>query len=411
MTQHETETTPNHPRSKAVPFVLVAAVAGIAAVVLFAGIIPALRRSKALAEETAARGAAMQKVVFVEATAAPATARVSLPARLAAQQETALFAQTGGYLGAMQVDVGDAVKAGQLLVEIATPVLDREIEQSAAAMKVAQAKIELAQAKLDLAHASLERLRRVGDARAVSQQTLDEAAANEKSDAATLAAARADLASVEAAGHRLEAQKSLARIVAPFDGEITARGFDAGALIVADRIDVARPIFRVTNREEIRAFVDVPQSFAASIAAGQSIDLTVRELAGRHFEAKIVRAAPELDRTTRTRLVEARIANADHALLPGMFAEAAVQSVRAAGTTMVPGEAILIRDGKQALAVIDAQDTLHYVVVTLGRDNGAQVEVLGGAASGVPVGARLAVGLSRQPADGAKVAPVARATK
>jgi hypothetical protein len=251
----------------------------------------------------------------------------------------------------------------------------------------------------------------VGDARAVSQQTLDEAAANEKSDAATLAAARADLASVEAAGHKLEAQKSLARIVAPFDGEITARGYDAGALIVADRIDAARPIFRVTNREEIRAFVDVPQSFAASIAAGQSIDLTVRELAGRHFDAKITRAAPELDRTTRTRLVEARVANADHALLPGMFAEAAIASVRAAGTTMVPGEAILIRDGKQALAVIDAQDTLHYIVVTLGRDNGAQVEVLGGAASGVPAGARLAVGLSRQPADGAKVAPVARATK
>ncbi len=412
MKPHESiEQHANPTRSRAVAFSLVAGVVGLVAVVVFVGVIPALHRTTALAESAAARSNDVPKVVFVEAIAAPTTTRVVLPARLAAQQETALFTQTSGFLGTMQVDVGDVVKAGQLLVEIATPVLDRQIEQVASAIKVSQARIELAEVKLELARVSLERLRRVQDTRAVSQQMLDEAQAEEKSDAASVAAARADLGAVEADGRKLEAQKTLARIIAPFDGEVTARGFDTGALMVADRVDAARPIFRITNREEIRAFIDVPQSFAASVAAGQTVDLVVREFAGRHFEAKITRAAPELDRVTRTRLVEARIANADHALLPGMFAEAAIMSTRAAGTTLVAGEAILIREGKQALAVIDAQDTLHYTVVTLGRDNGAQVEVLDGVNAGVPAGARLAVGLSRQPADGTKVAPVARATK
>lgn len=392
-------------RSVAVPVTLSLLVLGIAAAVILLGVLPALRRTKALEQSTTQRTAELPRVVFVETTAVPATARAALPARLDALQSTALYAQVSGYLGPLQADLGDAVKQDQLLVAIETPILDRQIEQNASARNVALAKIELAEARLQLARASLARLRSVGDARAVSQQALDEAAANEKSDAASLAAARADLGASEADGRRLAAQKALARIVAPFDGEVTARGFDTGALIVADRTDAGLPIYRITNRQQIRAFIDVPQSLAPGIAVGGTVDFTVKELPARTFTAQIVRASPALDPVTRTRLVEARIPNDDHALLPGMFAEASLVLPRSGNSAMVPGEAIIIREGKQTLAIIDPDDTLRYQVVQLGRDNGTLVEV----ASGVTSGSRVAVGMSKQLPPGIKVQPVKRA--
>ncbi|MEI6474336.1 MAG: efflux RND transporter periplasmic adaptor subunit [Planctomycetota bacterium] len=396
--------TPQAGRRNTVPIVLGISIAAIAVAVVVFGVLPALRRNAAMARDAAARDSELTRVVFVEAIPAPAMARITLPARLDALQETALYAQVTGYLGPMLADIGDKVTAGQPLVQIATPVLDRQVEQRVSARNVADAKIALAQARLDFSHATLVRMRSVGDARAVSQQAVDEAAANEKSDAASLAAARADRAAVEADGDRLEAQRLLARIVAPFDGEITARSFDAGTLVVADRIDATLPIFRVTNRSEIRAFIDVPQSFASAVTVDQEIEFTVREHPGRKFKATITRAVPELERASRTRLVEARIANVDRALLPGMFAEATILIPHGANVSLIPGEAVVIREGKQVVAVVDAQDALHYVAVELGRDNGTQVEVV----SGMAAGTRVVTNLSRQLSDGTKVAPVAR---
>lgn len=390
---------------RSVPYALAGLLGAIAIVVLLAGVLPAFERRRALAAETAEAVAQAPAVLFVEAVAAPGTVRVTLPARLDALQQTALYAQVGGYLGPMRADLGDAVKAGQLLTEIQTPVLDRQLEQNESSRLVAQAKIELAQAKLDLATATLARLRSVGDARAISQQAIDEAAANERSDAASLAAARADLAAAEADGRRLAAQKALARIVAPFDGEVTERNYDAGALVVADKTDGSRPIFRITDRHEIRAFVDVPQTLAAAAVPGVKVTFTVRELAGRPFPSTVVRAAPALDEVTRTRLVESRLENADHALLPGMFAEAALELPRAQRTALVPGEAVLIRAGKQTIAVIDEKQSLRYLPVTIGRDTGSQVEVLGG----LEPGTRVVVNLSRQLPEGIVVAPTPRA--
>jgi RND family efflux transporter MFP subunit len=391
-------------RGRFVPVALGAVVIAMIAAVALLGVLPAMQRTRALAQETAARNDELPRVLFVKSVPVPATTSVTLPARLEALQTTSLYAQIGGYLGPMLADFGDVVKQGQLLVEIQTPVLDRQIEQNASARDVAQAKIDQAQARVDFSRASLERLRSVRDERAVSKQSLDEASANARTDAANLAAAVADLKAVEAEGHRLAAQKSLARIVAPFDGEVTSRGFDAGALIVADKTDNAVPIFRVTNREQIRAMINVPQSASSTLRIGQPLEITVKELPGRAFATEIVRTAPELDRVTRTLLVEARIPNGDHALMPGFFAEAKVTVPANPEATLVPGEVIAIRDGKQTLPIIDDKDTLHYVPVQLGRDNGVMVEVR----SGAPAGTRVAANMARQLPEGTKVAPVPR---
>jgi membrane fusion protein (multidrug efflux system) len=117
--------------------------------------------------------------------------------------------------------------------------------------------------------------------------------------------------------------------------------------------------------------------------------------------------APSLDETTRTRLVEARIANDDHAILPGMFADAALELPRGRDTSTVPGEAIAIRDGKQCVAEVRADETIHYVPVQIGRDTGVVVELL----AGIAPGTRVAVNLSQQPPEGAAVRPVERAAK
>jgi membrane fusion protein, multidrug efflux system len=390
---------------KSIPLTLAALVGFVAIAVAVLGVLPALQRRHAVAAEAEQRSESAPRVVFVEAVSAPPSATVTLPARLLARQHTELYAQVGGYLGSMHADLGDAVTAGQLLVEIDTPLLDQQIQQNASSRQVAEARIDLAQAKLDLSKASLARLRSVGDARAISQQALDEAAATQRSDDASLAAARADLAAVEADGRRLAALKSLARIVAPFDGEVTRRSFDQGALVVADRSEGSTPIFGITNRSHVRAFVDVPQSLASSIAIGQPMTIRVRELPRRAFEAQVVRAAPSLDDVTRTRLVEASIPNDDRALLPGMFAEATLTIARPSTSVLVPGEAIIVRQGRPTAAIIGDDGTLRYAEVTLGRDTGMQVEVL----EGVPVGARVAVNLSRQHPDGSRVEPVKRA--
>lgn len=377
---------------------------GIAAAVVVLGVIPALQRRSALASDASARVALHPRVVFVEAAMAPASTRVTLPARIEARQQTSLFSQVSGYLGPMLADVGDHVSKGQLLVEIRTPIVDRQLEQNASSREVAVARVDQAAARLALATASLARLRSVSDARAISQQAIDEAAANERSDSATLAAARAELAAVEADGRRLAEIKQLARIVAPFDGEVTLRSHDEGTLIVADRADTARPIFAVTDRGEVRAFVDVPQSLASSIEIGQPLTITVRELPGRAFSAAVLRMAPTLSDPTRTRLVEARLSNADHALLPGMFVEASLEVRRESSTAFVPGEALLVREGRAMVAVVDPDDTLRYAPVEVGRDSGTLVEIL----DGIRPGERVAINFSLQFAPGTHVEPVPR---
>jgi RND family efflux transporter MFP subunit len=394
-------------RSRAVPLALGALLLGVAALIVVFGVLPALARKKALADRTAERVAEVPRVVFVSATGVTDAMRSTLPARLQAAQETALYPQVGGYLASKQVEMGDHVQAGQVLAEVDVPLIDRQLEQNESARLMAQAKIDLAQSRLDLAKATLARLRSVGDARAISQQAIDEASANEKADIAGLAEARAMLAAADADGRKLASEKALARIVAPFDGEITERNYDTGALLVAARTEGSKPLFRVSRRDEIRVFVNVPEMLAVSVQPGVPMQVRVKELPGRVFAAPIVRVSPVLEGGSRTRLVEARIPNADATLLPGMFAEAVLELPRAKPAVMVPGEAIVIRDGKSTLAVIDASDTLHYVPVQVGRDTGTMVEI----PDGLVAGARVAVNLSRQLPDGTKVQAVPRPDK
>lgn len=348
----------------------------IAAAVIVFGVLPQRTARAKLATEAADRAAAPPRVSVVQAKRAPGVIRVTLPGRVEAIQEASVFPREGGYIARTLVDLGDSVKSGQLLAEIETPVLDQEILLNKASVAVAEARLNAQKSQLELAALTLDRLNSVNDSRAVSQQALDEAKLKHAATAADVAAAKASLDYALADGKRLAERKAFSRIVAPFDGKISARGYDAGALVVADKIDATRPLFRLTKIDELRVYVDVPQSAALGLSNDQPAEVRIKELPGKVFPGHVARKSASFDATTRTLLTEVHIDNAEGIFSPGMFAEVTLEAKRQSTPVLIPSEALIVRKEGTRVAVVDANSTLHYVTVTTGRDYGSELEIL-----------------------------------
>lgn len=387
-----------------VPTLLLVLLIGVGVCVYFFGVLPRAQARAELERRTAERAEAPPRVLTSRVSAAPAVQKLTLPARLEASLDAALFAREGGYVREQRADLGDRVEAGAVLAVLDTPVLDQQIAEAASAVTLAGARVAVARAVSDQSDVSLRRVESIDNPRAISQQAVDDARARAAADRASLEAARAAQASAEVTLGRLREQKAQATIRAPFAGEITQRGYDVGALIVADKPDTTRPVFRLTNRDELRVFVQAPQSAALAVAEGQEVSVTIRELPGRVFTGKVARASASVDASSRTRLVEARVDNKDHALLPGMFAECSFSIPRTGERAQIPGDALMIRDGRTQVAVVDDGGVLRYRVVEIARDLGTLIELRSGASPGE----RLAVNLARQPAEGTRVEAVER---
>ncbi len=393
------------PRSRVVvPIAVVLCLASLGAGVYSLGVAPMLAARADLRAQTQDRAAENPSVPVVRAAPGKALSTIRLPARLVALQDTSVYPREGGYIREINADIGDAVAEGQVLAVIDTPVLDQQIAEALSAINVAESRLAEAVAQAAQSDAQLRRLLSVQDARAVSAQTIDDAKAKSDADLASVGAAEATLQSARVSRQRLEEQKAFATIRAPFKGEITSRDFDVGALVIADKTDTARPLFRITSRDELRVFVDAPQSAALAVAPGQDIAVTVAEIPGRKFLGKVVRASAALDANQRTRLVEGRLPNHDHALLPGMFTEVTFDVPRPDAPVVLPGEAMLIRDGKPAIAVVTSDGTLEYRTVDVSRDLGATVDI----ARGVEPGELVVINMTRQLDPGAKVRAVER---
>jgi RND family efflux transporter MFP subunit len=390
-----------------VPAFFLLLLGGVVLAVVFFGVIPQSRARAALAADVADRATALPKVVQTKAVASPADLSISLPARLEAVQDAAIYPREGGYLKSVKADIGDRVKAGQVLAEVETPVLDQQIQNAAATVNSSEARVAAAKATSELSKISLDRLLDVKIAGAISIQTIDDAKTKARADEAALALAKAELESAKASARQLAERKTLATIVSPFDGEVTQRGYDLGALVIADKTDGTRAMFRVTNRDELRVFVELPQAAAIAVKEGQKVEVTVKEFGDRKFTGQVVRASAAIDSTTRTRLAEARIKNESHELLPGMFAQVALSVARQPRPVTVPAEALLFREGKTKIAVLDEKNALRYRDVTLGRDTGVAIEVL----SGLSEGERVAVNLTRTIDEGTIVQPIDRSAK
>src|SRR5881628_3797589 len=406
------------PKSRTTWSLLVGAV--LLVILLGIGVLPRLRQNAELVAASTAPDAGIVQVSVATPRRSDGPIDLVLPSNIQAIEETTIYARTNGYVRERVVDIGDRVTAGKVLAQIDTPELDQELSQTRAALAQtrsglaqAQASFTQAQANLQQARASVdqskanegfagataERFSRLERDELVAHQDADEkraalavaraatAATQANVDAmqanvgaleASVGAARANVAANEANVQRLMALQSFQKLEAPFAGIITARGIDRGALITSGSGTGASPLFRIARVENLRIFVNVPQTFVRSIVPGQEARILVPEYPQRPFVGKIASTAGALDPTSRTLLTEVRLRNADGALMPGMYAQVKFSLVPADALWVVPATALISRAAGPQVATVPADGTVHYLGVQLGRDLGPSLEIVSG---------------------------------
>ena len=362
-------------------WVLLGVVGVIAGAAAAAGTLPRLGVTQELAQTTGRIDQARRTVTVVSPAAAAARAEVRLPGSTSPLQQTVLYARTSGYLAGFNADIGDRVKAGQLLATIASPEVDQQLLE-------ARARLDEGRANLALAETRLNRTREMSKTGAATQQELDDAQAVYNTH-------RAAQRVSEAVVSRLETDQSYQKVVAPFDGVVTRRNVDVGSLITAGSGASVSSLFELQQQTTMKVFVDVPQSSASSIVPGTPAAVELREFPGEQFEAKVVRTSGALDPATRTLRTELHLPNADGRLIPGMYAQVKLSlggANRAAGRPRQhPGD----RHGRRAGRDGRRRQPPRPHPVTLGRDFGREVEVVSGLARGRAAGREPAGGPAR----------------
>jgi len=400
-------------------FFAILALAVMAAIA--AGLLPRLRREKAL--DAALEKVENDKPIVNVATArqAPANSALELPADLQAEIETPIFARADGYLVKRYVDIGDLVKAGQVMAEIETPELDQQIDQAQATLAnarsglvEAQSNLILADANLKLSQKTYERWKQLEAKGTVSHQEADEKGAGRDVQLAQVEASKAKIGSAnqlvvanEANMRRLEQLKAFSRVTAPFKGVVTSRTVDVGTLINAGNGGTTKEMFRVAQTDPMRIFVNVPQANVSSIKPGVPAELRVQELPGQVFRARVSRITGAIDPGSRSMLAIVTIPNPTGVLKPGMYTQVRFASARSLPALLIPGDALVSGAKGTQVAVVDGAGAVHFRDVKIGTDLGNDVEVV----SGLSVGDQVVTNPSDAVHDGTAVEVHLAATK
>lgn len=337
----------------------------VLAILMLAGAFALVRRLTergALAKET--ERLAIPTVSVSKPSAEPAADQLVLPAQLQAYIESAIYARTNGYLLRWTRDIGSHVKKGELLAEIDTPEVDQELIQAKAAQQQTEAQLQLAKSTAD-------RWANLRKTDSVSQQEADQ-------QASAYTQAMANTAAAEANVRRLQQLESFKHVYAPISGVITRRNTDVGALITAGSAGTGKELFDVAQVDPLRVFVSVPQTNAPSIRAGLPAHIELREYPGQKFAGKVVRTADSIDPATRTLLTEIELPNHDGHLLPGSYAEVHFAVPIQITRMSIPVNALLFRPEGPRVAVVGADHKVRLKAITIGRDFGVKVEILGG---------------------------------
>jgi RND family efflux transporter MFP subunit len=325
------------------------------------GEVSRVRARSSLGRETAQ--AAIPTVVTVIPNRTPLGEELVLPGTVQAYIEAPIYARTNGYLKAWGTDIGTQVTKGQLLGEIDTPEVDRQLSQ-------AEADLATARANESLSTTTNARWQGLLATESVSKQDADERAG----DAAARKAA-ADSAAANVA--RLRELELFKRVVAPFSGVITARNTDIGALINAGQSTGAE-LFRIADMHKLRIFVQVPEGYAAVTRPGLEADLRFAEQPGRTFTATTVRTSNTLDPTLRTLQVELELDNANRDVFPGAYAEVHFKLPASAQSLRLPANTVLFRAAGLQVATLDGQKHVKLKSIVQGRDFGNTIEILSG---------------------------------
>jgi RND family efflux transporter MFP subunit len=300
-----------------------------------------------------------------------------LPGDIQAWYEAPLYARVNGYLKKWYFDYGAHVKKGEVLADIDAPDLDAELAATLANLKSAQAQVNVREAEMEFAKTTYERWRDSPKG-VVSVQEQESKRADFESAKARYNAAQADVNSDQGAVDRLRALEQFKRIVAPFDGVVTARNTDIGALINAGSNGTAGQLFKVADVHEMRVFVQVPQELSAGIHSGQLADLHLPQYPDRVFKATVATTSQSINQASRTLLVELHSDNTDGVLQPGTYAEVHFELPDNPHMVRIPASALVFRQDGMEVAVVGPRDHVELRPVTLGRNLGTDVEVLKG---------------------------------
>jgi RND family efflux transporter MFP subunit len=315
---------------------------------------------------------------------------LTVAATTQAMQDTVVYARTTGYITSRKVDIGDRVKAGQLLAEIASPEVDQQLRQAQADLQQSQKNRDLQNANLDLARTTAARYTSADADNAVAKQLVDQSVAAVKTGQAAVAAAEATVASYTANVRHFQELTSFERVTAPFAGTVIQRNVDVGALIVAGSptnntaaapssvTGGANGLFEIARIDWLRVFVNVPQAYAPNVHTGLPVSVSMRGQLMEPVTGTVTRTANALDPATRTLLVEVDVPNVSQHLLSGMFVYVAFKISPAGTRWRVPATAAIFDSHGTRVVVVGPDHKLHYQPVVVGRDLGASIDIQAG---------------------------------
>lgn len=335
---------------------VVAAVVAIG--VVGAGIAARKHDEHSLANWTEAQ--ALPTVSIIHATRSEGSGSLTLPANLQALNSAPIFARTTGYVRRWLVDLGDPVRRGQTLAILDAPDVDQQLA-------AAQADLQTARANEALASSTAKRWSAMLAKDAVSKQETDEKLGDLAAKTAVTNAARANVA-------RLRTLTGFTRLVAPFDGVVTSRSTQVGALVTAGNAG-AQPLFTVSDVSRMRAYVRVPQAYSAQVHPGMQVSLALPEYPGRSFQATLTRTAGAVDPSSGTVLVELQAPNGDRALKPGAYAQASFPLAGTGNAVTLPPSALIVGDKGTQVALLGPGNKAVLRTVTIARDLGKTVEI------------------------------------
>jgi RND family efflux transporter MFP subunit len=350
------------PKRKRFPWVLVGILV-IAVIALTAGILPRIQARTELKKETAEM--AIPVVSVVQPRRSGPAQELVLPANVQAYADAPIYARTNGYLKRWYADIGTHVKAGQLLAEIDTPEVNQQLRQAHADLATAQANLNLSKITADRYHGLLS-------TDSVSKQEADNAAGDYAAKLAVEQSAQANL-------KRLQDLQSFQKIYAPFDGVITARNTDVGALIDSGAGGGTRSeLFHIAQPNRLRVYINVPQNYSQVAKPGMTADLTLAEFPGKRFQGQLVRTANAIDPVSRTLLVEISVPNPTGQLFTGSYAEVHIKLPTQSSLFILPVNTLLFRSEGLRVVVVEQDQKVDLRQITIGRDLGSEVEVVAG---------------------------------
>ncbi len=323
--------------------------------------------SRAAAEHTLQQHTEETSILTVAVThpiAARLTPEIALPGNTQAFTDTPIYSRTNGYLKRWYFDIGARVRKGQLMAQIETPEVDQQLQ-------VAEANLKSAQANLDLANTTAARYQNLLKSNSVSKQETDQATSGAVAQSAGVDAAMASV-------RRLQQLQSFESVYAPFDGIITARNTDVGALIDAGSAGAApKELFHMAAIGQIRVYVPVPEVYASDIKEGASAYLTLDEFPGQSFQGVITRNSSAIDPASRTLNVEVDVPNPGGKLLPGAYVFVHFKTAAHADGFTIPANTLLFRSEGLRVGVV-RNGRVQLVPITITHDAGSLVEIRSG---------------------------------